>query len=125
MASRSSWALALDPHDPNACKWVQLARRRNLRDLEDAGERGLHFDSAAADQAVQFFALLRHSKGEWAGHPFKLEPWQEQDIIRPLFGWKRANGTRRFRVALVEIGRKNGKSSKLLAHYLLHRPSSF
>jgi phage terminase large subunit-like protein len=80
------------------------------------------FDKKAADLAVAFFEkLLVHSKGEWAGQAFKLQPWQRDDIIRPLFGWKRADGTRRYRTAYIEIPRKNGKStlSAGLALYLL------
>jgi phage terminase large subunit-like protein len=61
---------------------------------------------------VDFFAeCLTHIKGEFAGRPFVLEPWQERDIIRPLFGWKRSDGSRRYRTAYIEIPRKNGKSS--------------
>ena len=81
------------------------------------------FDKRAADLAVAFFEkLLVHSKGEWAGKPFKLQDWQRDDIIRPLFGWKRtADKTRRYRTAYIEVPRKNGKStlSAGLALYLL------
>ncbi|MCG3134589.1 MAG: hypothetical protein HMLKMBBP_01903 [Planctomycetes bacterium] len=78
--------------------------------LDDAG--GLyHFDAAAADQACDFFpTFLRHVKGDFAGRPFELLPWQRDLIVRPLFGWKRADGTRRFRKAFLEVGKKNGKS---------------
>lgn len=58
-----------------------------------------------------FETMLVHSKGEWAGDPFVLQPWQAEQIIKPLFGWKRADGTRRYRIAYVEIPRKNGKST--------------
>lgn len=69
------------------------------------------YDERAADAAVRFFATkLRLTEGEWAGKPFILEGWQEHDIIRPLFGWKRADGTRRFRRCYVWIARKNGKT---------------
>ena len=72
----------------------------------------LWFDERAANVAVAFFErLLRHTKGEWAGNAFKLQRWQRDDVIRPLFGWKRADGTRRFRQAYIEIPRKNGKST--------------
>lgn len=56
-----------------------------------------------------------------AGQPFKLEPWQRDRIIRPLFGWKRQDGTRKYRTAYVEIPRKNGKSTLCagIALYLL------
>jgi hypothetical protein len=54
------------------------------------------YDERAASQAARFFPEhLVFSEGEWAGKPFVLEPWEEHDIIRPLFGWKRADGTRR------------------------------
>ncbi|MCG3133818.1 MAG: hypothetical protein HMLKMBBP_01083 [Planctomycetes bacterium] len=78
--------------------------------LDDCGGR-YHFDAAAADQACDFFPLyLRHVKGDFAGQPFELLPWQRDLIVRPLFGWKRADGTRRFRKAFLEVGKKNGKS---------------
>lgn len=91
-------------------KWVRLAALRHLRDLNDAHRRGLWFDPSAAQDVIDFFGLLRHSKGEWAKQEFTLEPWQ-QFIIWVLYGWKRADGTRRFRSAYVEIARKNGKST--------------
>lgn len=80
------------------------------------------FDKAAANLAVTFFEkFLCHSKGEWAGQPFLLQEWQKEEIIRPLFGWKRADGTRRYRRAYIEIPRKNGKSTLAagLALYML------
>lgn len=69
------------------------------------------FDEKAATAAVNFFPTYVHlTTGEWAGRPFKLEPWQANDIIRPLFGWKRADGTRRYRRCYVWVPRKNGKT---------------
>lgn len=91
-------------------KWVRLAVQRHLSDLETGHERGLYFDEAAAAKAIKFFGFLKHSKGEWAGQTITLEPWQ-QFIIWVLFGWKRADGLRRFRTAYQEIARKNGKST--------------
>ena len=70
------------------------------------------FDERGAELAVRFFErLLVHVKGEWAGERFALLPWQRDEVIRPLFGWKRADGTRRYRRAYIEIPRKNGKST--------------
>lgn len=69
------------------------------------------YDERAADAAVSFFHdHLRLTEGEWAGRPFILEGWQEHDIVRPLFGWKRVDGTRRFRRAFIWVARKNGKT---------------
>ena len=70
------------------------------------------FDDAAATRAEKFFAQrLRHVEGaRWAGKKFILEPWQRDEIVRPMFGWKRSDGTRQYRTAWVEVPRKNGKS---------------
>jgi phage terminase large subunit-like protein len=87
-----------------------LACERHQRDLEEGGARGLRFDERAAEKAIGFFRFLRHSKGEWAGQPLTLEPWQ-QFLIGVIFGWRRADGLRRFRTAYVEVPRKNGKST--------------
>lgn len=57
-----------------------------------------------------FFSFLRQSKGEWAKQRLVLQPWQ-QFYLWTLFGWKRADGTRRFRTSYLEVGRKNGKST--------------
>jgi phage terminase large subunit-like protein len=79
------------------------------------------FDQSAAGLAVRFFErLLRHTKGEWAGEGFQLQAWQKK-IVREVFGWKREDGTRKFRRVYIEIPRKNGKStlSAGLALYLL------
>ena len=94
-----------------ACRWVKLACQRHLNDLEHGAERGLRFDPAAAEHAVKFFSFLRHSKGEWAGRVVELAPWQAFGTAM-VFGWKRADGTRRFRTSYDEEARKNGKTTK-------------
>ena len=54
------------------------------------------FDEEAADKAEEFFStFLKHTKGEHAGKPFELLDWQRDDVNRPLFGWKRPDGTRK------------------------------
>jgi phage terminase large subunit-like protein len=79
---------------------------------ERAVLNGCTFDATAAEKVVEFFRrFLRHSKGEWAGKPFELIDWQRDDVIYPLFGWRRADGTRRYRKAYIEIPKKNGKST--------------
>jgi phage terminase large subunit-like protein len=89
---------------------VRLAVRRHVTDLQSGKSRGLRFDPIKAEQAIEFFSYLKHSKGEWAGQHFRLEPWQIF-IVWALFGWLRLDGSRRFRTAYIEIPRKNGKSS--------------
>lgn len=79
-----------------------------------------HYDKAKADRAVRFIEQLRHTKGIWAGKRFWLLPWQEQ-MIRDLFGIVQADGMRQFRMAYIEIPKKNGKSelAAAIALYLL------
>ena len=92
------------------CELVQLAVQRYYRDLDNAFDKGWYFDRKAAVRAITFIERLKHTKGEWAGQRFRLEPWQ-QFIIWNIFGWKNADGTRRFRYAYIEIARKNGKTA--------------
>jgi phage terminase large subunit-like protein len=69
------------------------------------------FDAARAQRVVKFIErICCHTKDQWSGQPFLLEPWQKEEIIEPLFGWVRADGTRKHRTAYISMGRKNGKS---------------
>ncbi|MGW9229116.1 hypothetical protein ACWGQ6_38490, partial [Streptomyces niveus] len=86
------------PHVRNAC-------RRHLQDLIQGPERGLYFDHAAAEYAFQYFEnVLMLSEGQFEGRKFELHPSQAF-IIGSLFGWKGADGLRRFRRAYVEQGK--------------------
>jgi phage terminase large subunit-like protein len=93
-----------------ACQWVKLACERHVRDMREGADRGLTFDWDAANKVIAFCSLLKQSKGEWAGQPLSLEPW-EQFILASIFGWMRHDGTRRFRTAIISCARKQGKST--------------
>jgi phage terminase large subunit-like protein len=88
----------------------RLACARHLADLRAGPGRGLVWSPAHARDAIGFFSTLRHWKAEWSGRRLALEPWQ-QFGIGSMFGWRRADGLRRFRVAYWELPRKNGKST--------------
>jgi phage terminase large subunit-like protein len=91
------------PHVRNAC-------RRHLQDLEEAPKRGFKWDVEGALRAIQFFPdVLRLNGGQFEGRPFHLHPSQAFKV-GSLFGWKRLDGTRRFRRAYIEEGKGNGKS---------------
>jgi phage terminase large subunit-like protein len=89
--------------------------------LRTAGE--CTWDGEEAARAVDFFPLiLRHPDDtpfNRAGTPIELQPWQ-QDFVATLFGWKRPDGSRRYREAPLFIPRKNGKST-LAAGLLLYQ----
>lgn len=88
------------PHVRNACR----------RHIEDLKREDIAFDQAAAARVLRFFETkLYLSEGQFEDEPFKLAPAQAF-IIGSIFGWKRPDGTRRFRRAYIEQGKGNGKS---------------
>lgn len=95
-----SGAVVAGPHVRNAC-------RRHVEDLERSDIR---FDAEAASRAIRFFETkLRLSEGQFEGKAFRSAPAQDF-ILGSVFGWKRVDGTRRFRRAYIEQGKGNGKS---------------
>jgi phage terminase large subunit-like protein len=89
----------------------RAAYQRHLDDMAHASERGYTWSVETSEWAIAFFAQLPHTKGkQWLGKPLELQPWQ-RFVVGSLFGWLRADGTRRFRRAYIEIARKNGKST--------------
>ena len=98
-----------------ACKWVKLAAKRQISDLEKySGPRSTYvFDETEASRVCKFIELLTHTKGELAGTRIKLEPWQVF-ILSTAFGWRRrSDGGRRFRRVYIEVPRGNGKALAL------------
>lgn len=70
-----------------------------------------HFDQDAADRAVAFFEeVLVHTKGRFSGQPFTLLDWEKR-ILSDVFGWKREDGTRRYRKVYISVPKKNGKTA--------------
>ena len=64
---------------------------------------------------VAIINRLTHTKGPSAGQPFNLRPWQEKKIVRPLFTLDRQTGKRRYRMCLLMMPRKNGKTELIAA----------
>ena len=63
-----------------------------------------------AEKIVDWFALLRHSKGDLAGRPIVLNPWQKF-VLCQIYGWRhKETGRKRFKRSFIEVGRKNAKS---------------
>lgn len=105
--------------DPET-RWRPRDRRGTRCDYTFRGvtcaRKGAHYCAPRADKVVAFFAeLLVHTRGALARTAFILEDWQEQEIIRPIFGeviWspEHRRYVRRYRIAHVVVARKNGKS---------------
>jgi phage terminase large subunit-like protein len=101
-------------------EWAEILRLIPGYDsLSTSGD--CEFDLAEADRCIMFFErLLCHAKGLKAKKAFLLEPWQKA-ILANMFGWRRPNGTRRYRECLIYVPRKNGKSllAAGIANYML------
>ena len=88
-----------------------------------------HFDATIARKACEFFPrFLKHCKGELAGKPLHLNEWQK-DVISTLYGWRRKDGTRRYRQMYLQVPRKAGKSTMsagiaLLDLYIVGEPGA-
>lgn len=114
----------MPPRTESTAEWI-----RSPAD-ERAVAEGCWFDPEAAERVRTFCRkFLRHSKGEFAGQPFEFMAWQWRDWIAPLFGWRRADGSRRFRRGGAWIPKKNGKSAlcSAIGLYLLvgdHEPGA-
>lgn len=96
-----------------SCQKHIWACKRFLRDLErmrNEADYPFEWDDDAAGAIVDWFALLRHSKGVLAGQPIELTPWQKFRHCQ-LYGWRmRETGKRRFLKTFTEVARKNAKS---------------
>lgn len=80
------------------------------------------FKPERAERVRDFFhRFIRHSDGKWKGKPFTLLPWQWENVIQPIFGRIRDDGTRLIRKGYIGISKKNGKSELMagLALYML------
>lgn len=72
------------------------------------------FDEKKAQRPIDFIEkFCRHSKGEWAGRPIKLELFQKA-FISALFGFvDKETGYRKYKETMFYVARKNGKSTML------------
>lgn len=97
-----------------SCKKHKWACMRFLNDLKRAGANTGDFpyvwNEEEAQKIVDWFLLLRHSKGELSGEPIRLTAWEKFDLCQ-IYGWRhRETGRKRFKQSFTEVGRKNAKS---------------
>ena len=93
---------------------------------ELAIKEGCYFDEMATDFVCDFFEhYLIQTMGKDSGQPFELLPWQRDEVLRPLFGWKKSDGSNRFSRGFIWTPKKQGKStlsSGICLFYLLTAP---
>lgn len=103
-------------------KLERLSYERMQREHELARQghpRGFWYDPVAGGAAVSWIeTYCRHHKGKWRGQRLILNQWQRW-IQRELYGWKRPDGTRRFRKLWQEVPKKNGKTETAAGNGML------
>jgi phage terminase large subunit-like protein len=74
------------------------------------------YDAKAADEKIAFIEKhCRHVEGDLYGEPLILPDTFKDEILRPIFGLKRANGKRLIRKVYIQMPRKNAKTTMMAA----------
>lgn len=90
--------------------WIRQEVKNLVRDLDL-----YEYDTTEADKRIKFIeTLCLQSKQPYYMKPFVLMPWQKA-FVEALYSFKMPDGKRRFTEGLLEIARKNGKSSMMAA----------
>lgn len=94
-----------------ACQKIRRTLKKLCADLDNT-DGPYTYDSAKAEKVITFIEkYCRQSKGKNGGKPIKLELWQKA-FIAATFGFVDKNtGLRKYREAVLIVGRKNGKST--------------
>lgn len=75
-----------------------------------------HYDEKAADEKIKFIEThCRHVEGDLDREPLILPDAFKEEILRPIFGLKRANGKRLIRKVYIQMPRKNAKTTMMAA----------
>ncbi len=80
-----------------------------------------YYNHKRANHILEFAEnFCRHSKGKLGGKPVRLELW-EKAILAAIFGFVDIDGVRKYREAILIVGKKNGKSllSSIVGLYLM------
>lgn len=97
-----------------AGRYLRLACKRHLDDLKRSRRKAFpyRFDRERAEWYLDFFPQFNHWRGELAGTPFELAPWQVF-VAGSIFGWiQKASPTLyRWLTAYVEVPKKSGKTT--------------
>lgn len=98
-----------------ACKYVKKACERFLREYKEQDGRWV-WNQEAADHILKFMSFCTFVEGPLAGKQLVLEPWQEF-ILANAYGWRDISNPekRRFTRMIIQVGRKNSKTTLLAA----------
>ena len=136
MASKTSSTVALikypDDYNPIREYWnaiesgqevvsykVRKTYRKLIYDQDHPDE--YFYSNRRANHVIEFAEnFCRHSKGKFGGKKVVLELW-EKALLAAVFGFIDIEGNRKYREAILIVGKKNGKSliSSIVGLYLL------
>ena len=95
-----------------ACEKVRMACRRHKNDIKKSEAPGYpwRFDAVLAARPIDFMErFIKPTKGQY--DKLTLMPWQ-CFVLGSVYGWvSKKTGLRRYREALVAVGRSNGKTT--------------
>lgn len=78
--------------------------------------------------AETFGCITERCHGGNVGDPIQLIPWQWEEIIKPLYGWRKADGSKRFTEVGLWVPKKNNKSGLVsllsLFHAMVEEPAA-
>ena len=87
---------------------VRRTYKMLMHEMEHPGE--YHYSPKRAKHIIEFFEnYCHHSQGKTGGQLVVLELW-EKAMLAAVFGFIDANGLRKYRRAVLIVGKKNGKS---------------
>lgn len=88
---------------------VRKTYQKVVADLADnSGE--YYYSPKRANHVIEFIEnYCKHSKGKMGGKPVILELW-EKALLATVFGFIDITGCRKYREAILIVGKKNGKS---------------
>lgn len=90
------------------CDKIRRTYKKIVYDIENPGE--YFYSNKRANHVIEFFEnYCRPSRGKYGGKKVILELW-EKAMLATIFGFIDINGLRKYREAILIVGKKNGKS---------------
>lgn len=88
---------------------IKATYQKIVNDLNDNTSEW-YYNNKRANHVIEFFEnYCHHSKGKFGGKPVTLELW-EKALLATIFGFIDIEGNRKYREAVLIVGKKNGKS---------------
>lgn len=105
---RDYWA-AIQSGEEVVCSKIRKTYEKVIADLDD-NKSEYFYSPARANHVIEFVENFCHnSKGKYGGQLVVLELW-EKALLATVFGFVDIEGNRKYREAVLILGKKNGKS---------------